>query len=1186
MSAQATIRCLGENGDESVRSYADLLLEAQRVRTGLRGAGLKRGDKVLLQLHQLKDFIAGFWGCVLGGLVPVPLPAAGGGAESAASKLLEALRMFEGALVLTSADRAAAIGSICATGGMPDARIAALSDMLGEPDSSPGEADPDDLALIMLTSGSTGAPKGVMLSHANLLWMASGIVQAFGLTSDEVTLNWMPMDHVAGLVYFHIRDMLLGLRQIHVPTEQVLQRPPLWLDLLERFRVTLTFAPNFAYGLVNECAPEIATSQRDLSSVRIILNGGEAVVARTARKFLSLLAPHGLSASAICPAWGMSETSSGVVHSLAFSLDSTSDDDQFVAVGQPIPGVVIRVVDDGGRFVEQGTTGNLQISGPTVTRGYYQRPDLTAQSFTEDGWFKTGDLAIIRDNQLAITGRAKDDININGVKYFSHDIEGVVEQLPGVAVSFTAACPIRCPGADSEELVVFFVPSSDTNTLVELMADVRRAVSTRIGISPGYVLPVTREDIPKTGLGKIQRSQLRKRFESGGFADVVKRVDILTANANTLPDWFFRPTWHRRKTAAMTSRPGLSLVFGDEGSPSSAFARAFGLERKVILIEAGDSFRKVSSDRYTVAPGAPADYEQLAQSLVSDGVRIDSIVHLWGLGSIEDEVRERDRFLYSVLYAARAFATAGGAEKIRLIVAATGSAQVRPGETVNAERSAVAALVKTIAQEFPSIDACHVDVDDTRHLLACVRNELGAPGSDSEVAYRDHERFVSRLERVAPADYGRRANPFKRGGAYLLTGGLGGVGVEIGLFLLRTCAARLLVVGRTVTSASDASEDRRRHFELLQAAAESSGGRFRYEALDAADGPRLLATVNSVTAEWQCELDGVIHLAGVFEDRLLSEESRDTFERVLRPKLAGTLAAARLVEGKPGRLFLGFSSAASFFGRIGGGAYAAANSVLESAARTLNAQGVRAHALGWSAWEDVGINRGYQSSSASGRGYAAMSRAQAVNSMVAALGLEDPVVLIGLESDAAHVRAHVSGECHAVQGLGGYVTADRDVTEASHLVVRDSRGRAVSCELERVEQIFRLPSGEVDRARMTSKAGPSGPAVAPRTELERTIARIWEDVLHLGSVSTTSTFFDTGGTSLLMAKVYARLKSALDHCDITMTDMFRHPTIAQLAARLGGETASSLDAQIAQDRDRGRDRRTRLLQTRRGRGER
>src|SRR6185436_14858222 len=100
----------------------------------------------------------------------------------------------------------------------------------------------------------------------------------------------------------------------------------------------------------------------------------------------------------------------------------------------------------------------------------------------------------------------------------------------------------------------------------------------------------------------------------------------------------------------------------------------------------------------------------------------------------------------------------------------------------------------------------------------------------------------------------------------------------------------------------------------------------------------------------------------------------------------------------------------------------------------------------------------------------------------------------------------------------------------------------------------------------------------------RTIARIWQDVLHVGSVSTTSTFFDAGGTSLLMAKVYAKLKSALDHCDITMTDMFRHPTIAQLAARLGGETASSLDAQIAHDHDRGRDRRSRLLQTRRGRG--
>lgn len=1186
-ASQATIRCLTADGEESVQSYADLLLDAQRVRAGLCRLGLERGDKVLLQLQHIKDFIAGFWGSVLGGFVPVPLPVgAAEGNDAAASKLVEALRMFDGGLVLTSADRTAAIASICARGGLPAPRIGSLGDLYGEPDSSPGLGDPQDLALIMLTSGSTGTPKGVMLSHANLLSMASGNRQAFGFSGDEVTLNWMPMDHVAGLVYFHLRDVSLGCSQIHVPTERVLQRPPLWLDLLERFRVTVTFAPNFAYGLVNECAPEVERIARDLSSVRIILNGGEAVVARTARRFLSLLGPHRLSPSAICPAWGMSETSSGVVHSRSFSVESTSDDDQFVAVGQPIPGEVIRIVDDAGRIVEQGTIGHLQISGPTVTRGYYQRPDLDAESFTADGWFKTGDLAIVRENQLAITGRVKDDINVNGVKYFSHDIEGVVEQVPGVAVSFTAACAIRRSGADSEELGVFFVPVSDATPLVGLIADVRRAVSGRIGISPGCVLPVTREDIPKTGLGKIQRAQLRKRFESGAFADLVKRIDLLSANANTLPDWFFRPTWRRRKVSPLpVPRPGVSVVFGDEGSASRAFATALGLERKVVLIAAGDSFEKRSVDRYTLAPGDAAGYEQLAQSLLSDGVRIDSIAHLWGLSS-EGNTRERDRYLYSVLYAARAFAAACGAEKIRLLVAATASAQVRSGDAVTADRAAVPALVKTIAQEFPSLDATHVDIDDARQAVGCLRNELTAPGTDVEVAYRDRERFVSRIERVPIADYGTRSNPFKRGGTYLLTGGLGGVGLEIGLFLLRRCAARLLVVGRTASPVSGASDDRRRHFELLQAAAERSGGCFRYEAVDAADANLLLSTVESVTGEWQCELDGVIHLAGVFEDRLLAEESRDTFDRILRPKLEGTLAAARLVEGKAGRLFLGFSSATSFFGRIGGGAYSAANAVLDSASRTLNGQGVRAQSLAWSAWDDVGINRGYQSASASGRGYAPMSRAQAVNSMLAALGLEEPVVLIGLEPGAAHVRAHVSGECHAVHGLGAYVIADREITEAGNLFVRDSLGHAVSCEVERVEQIFRVPSGEVDHARMISKTRSSAPPEAPRTELERTIARIWEDVLHVGSVSTTATFFDVGGTSLLMAKVYAGLKSTLERCDLTMTDMFRHPTIAQLAARLGGESASTLEAQIAQDRDRGRDRRNRLLQTRRGRGER
>src|SRR6185369_5750423 len=198
-----------------------------------------------------------------------------------------------------------------------------------------------------------------------------------------------------------------------------------------------TFAPNFAYGLLLDRERELASRRWDLSSVRYVLNGAEAIVARTARRFLTALAPHGLRATAMRPAWGMSETSSGVTYGDTFTLDRTSDDQPFVEVGAPIPSVAMRIVDDHDAVVNEGVVGRLQISGATVMQGYFDAPDQPREAFTRDGWFKTGDLGVIRDGRVTVTGREKDVIIVNSVNYYSHAIESVVDALDGVEPSFT-----------------------------------------------------------------------------------------------------------------------------------------------------------------------------------------------------------------------------------------------------------------------------------------------------------------------------------------------------------------------------------------------------------------------------------------------------------------------------------------------------------------------------------------------------------------------------------------------------------------------------------------------------------------------------------------------------------------------------------------------------------------------------
>ncbi|NEE13389.1 AMP-binding protein, partial [Streptomyces sp. SID7499] len=198
--------------------------------------------------------------------------------------------------------------------------------------------------------------------------------------------------------------------------------------------------------LVNDRVADAAGARWDLSCLRFIQNAGEAIMPRVARRFLTALTPSGLPATAMRPSWGMSETSSAVTYSDAFTLDTTADDAPFTEVGRPLPGTTLRIVDENDATLPEGTPGRLLIKGPTVTSGYYDNPAADQASFTADGWFDTGDLGVLRDGALTITGRAKDVLIINGVNHYCHEIESVVEELDSVENSFTAACAVRDPG--------------------------------------------------------------------------------------------------------------------------------------------------------------------------------------------------------------------------------------------------------------------------------------------------------------------------------------------------------------------------------------------------------------------------------------------------------------------------------------------------------------------------------------------------------------------------------------------------------------------------------------------------------------------------------------------------------------------------------------------------------------------
>ena len=491
--------------DTQFLAYKDLLASAERVLRGLRYRGLKPQDRVIIQLQSRYFFIC-LWSCFLGGYVPVPL----GMDRTGSDRLRQTWELCDSPTVITDSD----------ISGIDTVTVEKLLD--NERDLDWHKGNLDDLALLLFTSGSTGKPKGVMLSGRNLIASVYGMATVNNLSQRDISLNWMPLEHVASLVMFHLTEVYLGCQQIQVESELILQNPLSWLDLIHQYRVTATWSPNFAYDLVNEqllCSPK---HDWDLSCVRWMGNGAEAVVGRTAARFLELLTPYGLSPQVVSPGYGMSETTSGIAHSHDFYRHLDRD---FVSVGAPIPGVSLRIVDGENQIIPAGEIGLLQVKGETVTAGYYRQPELNQEIFTTDGWFNTGDLGFLQSGQLTITGRQKDVIIINGANYYNHEIEAVVEEIAGVNLSYTAACMVA--DSQQQQVAIFLNTDLQGDKLRELVNTIRKNVFTRIGVSPAYIIPVTPETIPKTAIGKIVRSQLSQRFAAGEFTAIVNEIGSL-----------------------------------------------------------------------------------------------------------------------------------------------------------------------------------------------------------------------------------------------------------------------------------------------------------------------------------------------------------------------------------------------------------------------------------------------------------------------------------------------------------------------------------------------------------------------------------------------------------------------------------------------------------------------------------
>jgi acyl-CoA synthetase (AMP-forming)/AMP-acid ligase II/NADP-dependent 3-hydroxy acid dehydrogenase YdfG len=1151
-----------DDGSERVESYEGLLRRARGILGGLRAAGLVPGDKLILQLKEHRQYVGAFWACQLGGIVPIPLAEATNYAEqnAAVMKLHQAWQLVGRPLVVTSRRLAAQVRGVAALFGTEPWQVAAIEDLEQTPgDQSTHDAEPSSLALLLLTSGSTGLPKAVMQSHKALLSRSAATQLTADFRPDGVTLNWLPMDHVGGIVMCHVSDVFVGCSEVLAEPETILQRPLAWLDLIDRFRATYTWAPNFAFALING-QPDIHRERRDLSCLRFLLNGGEAIAPKVARRFLELLEPCGLPPTAMRPAWGMSETCSGVTYSHEFTRGSTSDEDQFTVVGRPIHGFSVRIANDADEPVPEGRTGRLQVKGHCVTTGYYNDPERTRESFTADGWFITGDLGVMQQGALTITGREKGVIIVNGLNYYSHEIESVVEDVPGVEVSFTAACPVRRSDGTTEDIAIFFVPASaERRDVLDLVRSISDTVRRRIGLNPNYVVPLARGDIPKTEIGKIQRARLSEWFAEGRFDELMTRLDLELDNERVIPNWFFRRRWQRtllEPNATGALDVPVLVVANDEAQVASLKA---GLERRGrevrVVLAGGSAFEKSGPASCRIHPDSAEDYRCLFDDLSTDGIRSPTILYLCSAGppgSLADCERELGRLL--LLCQALAASPYAG-ERVRLLACTVGGCSVLRDD-VAPWRGSFSGFLKTLPQEYPWLSCRHVDIGHER--IDDALNELFSAATDLTVAWRAGERYVPRFERLGVGESGTRTPlALRRGGLYVLSGGAGGIGRLLAEWLIDQFDARVLMLGRRAEVAVLSS----------LAGIGQPGETLFYRRADICDAAALNAAVTEIEqliAEPAC---GVFHLAGTFEETPIEELSPERLLENLRAKTIGTIRLGELANARPGAAFVIFSSVNGFFGGVSAAAYSAGNAFVDEYAAHLDGLGQAVHACAWTLWDETGMSVGYSLKQLSrSRGFFVLQPLAGMASLAYALARGEPRLWIGLDTASAVISQHCMEPCRALTAPVARHDAEASGMPA-HAVVGDRYGTTVEVPLRQAVQ---------------GAAAANDPAAgsAPLSEAERMIAGIWERVLSRPPLGVDQNFFDCGGNSVSIARVNAELRKALGRV-VPMTAMFQHSTIRSLASYItaGDE---SLRPQFAGDEsaERGARRRSRLQRRR------
>lgn len=532
------IYLLSDDNNEEVILYGKLYDEAAQIAQGLIDQGLKPAETVAIMLPTCADFFYSFFGTLLAGGIPVPIypPFRPDQIEEYAKREVHILANAEVRFLITF--RQAESLSKLLKPFVSSLKAVVTADTLKKKYSHIPKLQhsKNDSAMIQYTSGSTGNPKGVLLTHFNLL----SNIRAYGVAAKaeptDVAVSWLPLYHDMGLIGMWLGSLYYGLPVTIMSPLRFLSRPENWLWEIHKSRATLSGGPNFAYEL---CVQKIADKDiegLDLSSWRIAFNGAEAIYPRTLKMFTKRFEKYGFKPEAFLPVYGLAESSVALtfpeighlpridriarepyekeLRAIPFAAD-TKNSLEFVSCGKPLVGHEIRIIDESNRELPERHIGRLQFRGPSSMQGYYHNPEATAEIY-KNQWWDSGDLAYIAEGDVFITGRKKDVIIKGGRNIYPPEIEEIVNEIPGVR----RGCAVAFGVKDLQQGTEKFIIVAETNVTEEKS---RREISSKIthdvtqvlGIPPDEVLMVPPRTIPKTSSGKLRRSSMLQAYVQG-----------------------------------------------------------------------------------------------------------------------------------------------------------------------------------------------------------------------------------------------------------------------------------------------------------------------------------------------------------------------------------------------------------------------------------------------------------------------------------------------------------------------------------------------------------------------------------------------------------------------------------------------------------------------------------------------